>query len=169
MLDHLDNAQHDPAPQPTVTDIAAFTLIGRNLRVDSTDEYRVVGAAFEDLFSWTEREGIGHDGDGVCVIHAAASDQLHLTIGVRPAADSSGIDLPERTFVVELQGGPTAVALHHGPMQSLPMAHATLTDWVYSRQYRTNGPARETYLGVLDEQRTRIEIPLCAPDPVDPQ
>jgi len=134
---------------------------GRNLRVSSADEYRLVGAAFDDLFSWADTEGLSNDGDGICVIHAAAHDQLHLTIGVRPDGDPTDFELPDDTLVVNIEGGPTALALHHGPLQSLPMAHASLTDWVYKQRREAVGSARETYVGSLDEQTTRIEVPLA--------
>ncbi len=161
LLDHLDKSSWPDNQQPKVTEVAPFQIIGRNLRVGADEEYQVVGAAFEALFAWADREGVANDGDGICVIHAAAHDQLHLTIGVRPETDTTGIELPDSTVAVNLVGGPVAVALHHGPLQSLPMAHATLTDWAYKQKRRPDGSARETYLGPLDEQQTRIEIPLA--------
>ncbi|NOX29538.1 MAG: MerR family transcriptional regulator [Actinobacteria bacterium] len=161
LLDHMDKPLWSDDHQPKVTDISPFQIVGRNLRVGSDDEYRVVAVAFEDLFAWADQEGISNDGDGICVIHAAAHDQLHLTIGVRPEIDMTGVGLPRNTVVVDIEGGPTAVALCRGPLQSLPVAHATLTDWVYNQQRRPNGSARETYLGSLEEQQTRIDIPLA--------
>jgi len=148
LLDHMDKPLWSDDHQPKVIEISPFQIVGRNLRVGSDDEYRVVAVAFEDLVSWDDQESIAHD-------------QLHLTIGVRPETDMTGIGLPKGTVVVNIEGGPTAVALCRGPLQSLPVAHATLTDWVYNQQRQPNGSARETYLGSLDEQQTRIDIPLA--------
>ncbi len=145
--------------EPAVVEQTAQTLVGHRIAVDAGDEITVVSSAFDTLFSTLRTAGIGHSGDGVCIIHTMTRERLDLTIGVRT---DDAVLLPSGFGRVQVEASTTAVALHHGPIEALTLTHAALAEWIHLHGLEPGGPTRETYLGDLCDQRTEIAVPVRA-------
>ncbi len=145
------------APEPQLRDAEAFSMIGTSVRVPVADEITMVGVLFDRLFEALEAHGLAHDGDGTCVIRSSDRDDLLLDLGVRVPDSIGAVDGYAR---IDVAGGPTAVLVHDGPLTSLPLGHARLASCALERRWRPAGPARETYLGSLTDQRTEIALPV---------
>jgi DNA-binding transcriptional MerR regulator len=155
LLEHL--AAADPI-EPTVVDRPAHTLFGRRIAVDAVEEIAVVGSAYDELFSTLQAVGIRHDTDAVCIVHAMTRQRLELTIAVHPKDDA--VRPPPGIERIDVGAAMTAVVVHHGPLEALTLTHALLARWIHLRDLAPSGPARETYLGELSDQRTEIAVPV---------
>lgn len=144
--------------EPTIEYVDAFSMFGTHARVPTSDDIALVGAAFEALFGALAAASIDHDGDGICVIHRNARDELWLDIGVRTGHRSASIDGYE---YLDIGAARTARIVYCGPLASLPLGHARLAAWIHENGLVPAGPSRETYLGALDDQRTEIAVPLA--------
>ena len=68
----------------------------------------------------------------------------------------------------ELEGGPMATTLHHGPYDGLANAYQALTQWIQEHGHTVVGPPREIYLNdpqsvASSDLLTRIEFPVGSP------
>lgn len=143
------------AAVPTVVDSASFSIVGTHIRVTATEDVTVVAALFDEIFAALNAGAVKHDKDGVCLIRRNTRDEMWLDVGVETLDPEASIDGYER---IDIAGGPTAKLIHEGPLTSLPLGHARLAAWVHANGFSPKGPARETYLGVLEAQRTEIAV-----------
>lgn len=156
-LDMLRSLTTDAAmTTPTVVHLDAFSILGKRTLVPVSDDVALVGKEFDELFSVLKAASIEHDGDGICVIQRTERDELWLDLGVRTehSVEIDGYDY------FDIEAAPTATLVHHGPLSSLPLGHARLSAWAHNNGLRSTGPARETYLGRLEDQRTEIALPV---------
>lgn len=152
-LDVLGSLRRPLGETLTVAQLDAFSILGRHARVPVSDDVALVGQAFDELFTSLDAASVEHDGDGICVIHRTDRDELWLDLGVRTTHRIEPVD---GYRYLDIGAGLTASLIHHGPLASLPLGHARLAAWAHNNALQPTGPARETYLGPLDDQRTEI-------------
>lgn len=151
--------QHQPN-EISVVERPALALIGTSVHVLAANDVEVAAAAFDELFNAATEDGLSYDPDGLCIIRRSSREQLHLDICIRPL---TSVPTPPAGYQrIELEAGPTATLLHHGPLESLPLAHAHLHSWILDNDAHIAGPACETYVGDLSEQTTLLAIPIRA-------
>lgn len=146
------------SPRPEITNAEPVTLLGRSIEVFASDDIETAGALFEELFAAASAAQIEVDPDGICIIRSSTRELLRLDVCIRPLNEATQALDGYRT--VSVDGGPTAWVVHDGPLESLPLAHARLHRWILDNNARAAGHARESYLGPLADQRTRLEIPV---------
>lgn len=157
-------ARHDRLDEPRIVDVPSGELFGISIRVLAADDIDATTAAFTDLFDAAARAQIEFDPDAMCIIRRSTREQLHLDVCIKPSANDGPPPTGYRR--IPLEGGPTATLIHHGPLESLPLAHARLNSWIIDTGAEAVGCARETFLGDLAHQQTRVEIlvrPTAAP------
>lgn len=140
---------------PTLGELRGFSMLGTHVRVRAGNDIAPVAHVFAELFAALEQSATEFDPDGVCVIRRNTRDEMSLDVGARTTDPTATIEGYGR---IEIAGGPTATAVHAGPLTSLPLGHARLAAWVHARGLSIEGPARETYVGPLEDQRTEISV-----------
>lgn len=156
VLQSLD-ARHEPH-QSEIINTAPTWLVGTSLHVLAAEDVEAATEAFDQLFAAVAEANITYDPDGICVIRRSSREQLHLDVCIRPT--QRVVTPPPGYRLFQIDGGPAASLVHHGPLESLPLAHARLHSWILDSGAQAIGCARECYLGPLSNQRTRLEIPI---------
>lgn len=150
-----------------VVDVPAQRVIATKKHTNLDRIGSDIGTGFGAVMETMGRESIEASGPPLVVylsmVDAESDFDIETCIPVN-ASLSSGSDVYGR----ELEGGPMATTIHHGPYEELTNAYQALTQWIQEHGHRVVGPPQETYLNdpqtvASSDLLTRIEFPVDSP------
>jgi effector-binding domain-containing protein len=124
-----------------------------------------IGKGFGTLMQAMMAEGVAPAGAPMILFHSIIDEETDgdIEICVPIAGPFAGNpDVHGR----ELEGGPMATTIHHGPYEEIAPAYHTVTGWISEHGHEVVGAAREIYLNdplvvPPHELMTRVQFPIC--------
>ena len=144
-LFHVTSAEGRPEMSITVLrrqlDPRPALIIRR--KIASSDVAKTLAEILPRVFTHAQREGIPLAGPPFTRYLPSGRGLIVIEGGfpIAAAATTNG-----EIEVIELPGGPAAVAIHVGPYERLSETHVALERWIEANKLETHGGAWETYL-----------------------
>ena len=125
-----------------------------------------MAAGFGALMGTIGSESVAPSGPPLIVYHDVIDEETEGDIEVCVPVTGT-IASPGEVYIRELEGGPMAATVHHGPYDQIAPAYQTITAWISDHGHEMAGPPREIYLNdpqivAPEDLLTRIEFPIKA-------
>jgi effector-binding domain-containing protein len=123
-----------------------------------------ISAGFGALMGAMGRSQLVPTGPPLIVYHDVIDEETEGDIEICIPV-SGTLPAGEEVYGRELEAGPMATTVHHGPYDQIAPAYQIVTSWISEHGHEMAGPPRETYLNdpqtvAPEDLLTRIEFPI---------
>ena len=124
-----------------------------------------IGAGFGTLVRGLGKEGVTPSGAPMILYHNVIDEETGGDIEICVPIDSPFTG-DAKVYARELEGGPMATTVHHGPYEEIAPAYHTVTAWISEHGHEIAAATREIYLNDPQvvpphELMTRVAFPIC--------